>query len=351
MKKCSNYFQKDLFLLGLSWCEVINDIDHGFTLYREGLEAINFALNEINSAFGKAFFDEGLPLKHGAFYQGWSTYLLGKKLEVQTIETRSYQDIDRFRSNCKEIVLALKKSKSPYLESYKGLAWPADMLMCIASLNLYNSLLKPKYENEISEWLDDIKKRLDNNDLIPHVVEAANGYPIIGARGNSQSLMLNFLPDIDAHFAREQFIKYKALFKDSRFGLPGLRHYPKGTKGYGDIDSGPVILGIGGVASIVGLLAFAKQKDWLTYVSLRNSLESFGVPITIGSKKRYIFGQLPMADAFICWSNSIEKSKSQVSVSTNWRLDFQILSIILCLIIVFILNKVSVNLIQKQEIS
>lgn len=324
----------------MSWCEVISNIEPNSTIYKEGIEAVNFSINEMNSDYGKSFFEEELPLKYGAFYKGWSTYVLGKKLETQTVETRSLVDINQFQLNCEEIIFALSKSNSPYLESYSGLAWPADMILCMASLNLHDVLFATKYKNIITTWLTEIQERLDKYELIPHAVDAKTGYPTINSRGNSQSLILSFLPDIDGIFAQAQFSKYKTLFKERRFGLLGIRHYPKQTKGAGDIDSGPVILGIGGAASIVGQRAFAKQKDWQTYTSLRNSIESFGVPLCIDSKKRYVFGQMPMADAFICWSNSIEKSINQVPVKTNWRFRFQFFSVTLSIVIIFMLNQI-----------
>ena len=49
----------------------------------------------------------------------------------------------------------------------------------------------------------------------------------------------------------------------------------------------------------------AAQYDAIDlYAGLRNSIEGFGCAITLGGKKRYIFGQLPMADVFIAWSHS-----------------------------------------------
>jgi len=41
--------------------------------------------------------------------------------------------------------------------------------------------------------------------------------------------MLNFLYEIDPSFAKQQFEIFDDLFKDSRFGLPGIRQYPRGV--------------------------------------------------------------------------------------------------------------------------
>lgn len=39
-----------------------------------------------------------------------------------------------------------------------------------------------------------------------------------------------------------------------------------------------------------------------------------------------------MADAFICWSNAIEKSNDQVQMNSNWRTKFHLISILLVIV-------------------
>lgn len=42
--------------------------------------------------------------------------------------------------------------------------------------------------------------------------------------------------------------------------------------------------------------------------------------------------QAPLADAFICWSNAIEKSNDQVQINSNWRTKFHLISILVVVI-------------------
>jgi hypothetical protein len=97
--------------------------------------------------------------------------------------------------------------------------------------------------------------------------------------------------------------------------MAGIREFPHGKSGSGDIDSGPVIWGIGGAASIVGQRTMALYGEEAIAAELRNSIEAFGFGKSIGSKKNYLLGVLPMADAFIAWSNAVE-------VTPDRRLDF-----------------------------
>ena len=94
-----------------------------------------------------------------------------------------------------------------------------------------------------------------------------------------------------------------------------------------------MIFGIGGAASIVGQRVMYRFGEMEVYEGLRNSIEGFGAAYTSDSKKRYVFGQLPIADAFICWSNAIENRSLDHKDVSNWRLNFQLISLILIVII------------------
>jgi len=131
------------------------------------------------------------------------------------------------------------------------------------------------YDSFVNTWLEDVKGSLDSiTGLIPHEVDFETQTVLEGAKGSSQSLMLNFLIEIDSTFAKAQFEKYRTQFLDYRFGLPGIREYPKGTKSGADIDSGSVLLGIGGSASLVGQRTIVIV--WANVVLIQNAEKQVG---------------------------------------------------------------------------
>lgn len=318
-------------LYGLSWANLIENLPSESRIHEEGIQEISWTLEEMNSPTAKSIFPDNTPLKYGAFYRGWSNYVLGQKLKAQAPETRASKDIQLFQKNCEAISEALKSSQSPYLESYLGQKWPADGIIAASNLKLHDEVFEsPIYEGQLRAWTKKVKLNLDpRTGLIPHSLDAESDEIIEGARGCSQSLILNFIHEIDPVFSNDQFLKYKEHFLDYRMKMPGIREYPKGIKGFGDVDSGPVILGIGGAASIVGQRTMAKYKDWATFMGLRNCIEAFGLGMTFGNKKRYLFGQLPMADAFIVWSNAIENTKMNMDNAISWRIPVHLLSLLL----------------------
>lgn len=318
-------------LYGLAWADVARHVAADDALYREAFQEVERSCDYLGSETAREIFDEFLPLSYGAFYQGWYNYVVGRKLLLQPPSKRSASEVTAFRARCQEIAQALQSTKTPYPPSYRFGAWPADVVVGVASLSLHDKLFKPRYRNVMDAWITRVRAQLDVRGLIPHEVDPVTGVMKEEARGSSQSLMLSFLPEIDSAFARDQFKRYRALFIAHRFGLPCIREYPAGTIGFGDIDSGPVILHAGAAASLAGLRTLALYQEQQEYVGLRNSIEAFGVPMTHDGKKQYLFGQLPMADAFIAWGHAAADPSAKASGA--WRLEFHLYSGLLVLLV------------------
>jgi len=323
----------------LSWAEVASAINDASPLYNEASEEITWAIDAINSEKGKARFDTSLQLPYGAFYTGWYTYVLGKKLSIERKDSRDSTDVNEFKLKCDQIDDAI--SKTIYPESYKNYSWPADVFVCLAALSLHDKLFAPKYQNSIQAWLGKVKTNLDSNGFVPYSADK-NGKLLQIARGSSESLILNFLFEIDSTFGRQQFNLYKTRFLDYRLGLPGIREFAKGTQNTGDVDSGPVIFQMGSAATIVGLRVMSLYNDSTSAIAIRNGLEAFGFPFTGDDGKKYLLGKWPMADIFIAWSRSLEINKDhKLSTIDNWRTAFQLYSLLGVTVFILLLILIS----------
>ncbi|MCA8831410.1 hypothetical protein LF252_12300 [Hymenobacter sp. BT728] len=312
-------------LYALTWTELLAHLPTTSALRQEAAAETQWAIQEIQSPAATSIFEEELSLPRGAFYQGWSAYALGRYLAALPPQQRDSAQAEHFQRQCSTIAQALATSSSPYLESYSGAAWPADGVMCVAALAWHDRLYAPRYQALIQRWVRAVDTHLDGHRLIPHAVHAGSGRVLTPARGSSQSQLLNFLVEIDSAYARQHFLRYRARFLTSRLGLPGIREATEGEPDAEDIDSGPVIWGVGGAASIVGRRTMQRYHDTTTAVGLRNSIEAFGAPWQSCGEKRYLFGQLPIADAFIAWSNSLEATRP-IGAVAGWRTIFQLVS-------------------------
>jgi hypothetical protein len=320
-------------LYGLSWCELAIG-DTSTTIKQQALQEAIYAFQELNKKTTKGNFDSRLYPEYGIFYCGWRNYLLSKILFVDSNCKNNDALKIIFKAQCDTIVDALQKSNSPYLESYHAQCWPADMCVAMASVSNHEKIFTPKYKPFIKKWLGDIKAKLDKNTtLIPHKVDYETGNTIEGARGCSISLILRLMTEIDTNFANEQYQKYMQHFATTTFGLPSIREYPKGQSGFGDVDSGPVIFGVGFAGTIVsiGTHAVFEQSEIANYQY--QVVQAFGFSFKNKDAKKYVFGLLPIADAFIAWSTSsgLSARKEQINPSSYNKIKFHIISLIIIL--------------------
>ncbi len=287
-------------MYGLTWCNFIEN--SGAHYFNEGHTEIQHAWEKIDSNVGRSTFNEDLPLPYGAFYNGWNTYLLGRKLSIEQSADRHGDEVSQFKKQCDQIAAAIEMNIFP--ASYTHSAWPADIIVGVAALTLHDKLFQEKYSSSIQTWLSKVKTKLDPHGLIPHAVNSLNFSPKENARGSSQSLMLIFLKNIDESFARDQFKIYQEKFVDRKFGLAGIREFPHGEFGIGDVDSGPIVLQIGAASTIVGMQTLSLFGNSKESFEIRNAIEAFGFPWQNDEHKTYLYGLLPMADAFIAWGHS-----------------------------------------------
>lgn len=314
-------------LYALAWADIAETLKPNSELHKKAIQEINLSLKAIHSDKGKSTFPEDLPLSHGVFYRGWANYVLAKKLSIIPENQRDTSDIKLFQDNCDSIMSAFAKSPYTYLQSYFFVSevWQADNVVALASVAYHDKIFEPRYTKQVKNQLDKFKKSIESETgLIGHSYDysaSENTAP----RGSSQSIINNFLFDIDTAFAKQQVEKFKNWFVDYKFGLPGIREHRKGITDAGDIDSGPVIWDIGGSGSIVSIRTMGLANETEIYKGLRNSVQGFGAAYTTNKQKKFVFGQLPMADAFIAWANAKNCQINQKASYWQWK--FQLISL------------------------
>lgn len=334
-------------LYGLSCAEIAANPNSGGLKKSYYISEARFAFDEINSEYAKQNFIKSMSPEYGMYYIGWKNYLLGKILSAQ--KHIDSAELVLFKNNCKSISEALKNNFYP--SSYPASSWPADAAVGVASLKQHDLLFEPEYDSVIKDWIQKVKLNLDSTTgLIPHAVEAETGKPIDVARGSSICLTLIFLSEIDPVFAKEQFDLFYEKFTITRFGLPFVREYPKGSKGHADIDSGPVILKVGFAGTIVATGTFIKFGELETANKISACIESIGFPKIDGDQKKYLSGKLPIADAFIVWTRLQSSETIRDNYSYGSFLIFHIYSfLVVFLFIVLFYRKRLWDLFNKNR--
>lgn len=298
-------------LYGLSWAEVGRYQLIPDSTRKHAIKQAAFALALLESNNAQKTFDSTLAPRYGIFYNGWVNYLRASIFRIKKDDEISEEEMHSFMKACDTIAAIINSVGSPYPVSYKSSAWPADAIVAVASLSLFDHRFYRRYNSTINNWLLRIKDRLDENTkLLPHAVDAETGNVLQGARGSSQALILRFLPDIDTMLSSEMYRKFEKQFVEDFAVFPVVREYPIGNSGSGDIDSGPMFFGIGSVATIVAIGAARANGDYQTEMGLRRLIEVLGVPYIVNGRKTYGFGLMVIGEAFLCWSRTALPSAS-----------------------------------------
>ncbi len=323
-------------IYALAWCEAVRGGGPDQAARQEAASELQWALQALESEAARQIFRPDLrPLAYGAYYRGWTAYVQGKYISMMPEDTLV---ANAFKHNCADIAMAIRVHQTPWLDSYEGMAWPADNVVCLAALALHDQLFTPAFAAERTTWLQRIQQATEPaTGLIPHYADAATGGILEGPRGSSQALIQSFLPDIDPGFSKSQYLRYREHFLTWRMGLPGFREYPIGHSGGGDIDSGPVIANVGGVATIVGLKAALLNNDCRVEVPLWATLEGLLFSNDATTGKTYLMGALPMVDVFMAWGQSAPNAHDcWIHQGGYWRMTFQGISLMILLVMIWV---------------
>ncbi len=276
---------------------------------------------QVDSDLGRAPFDDDLDPPYGAFQNAWSLYVRAE-LARATGAALEPAFRARFTRDCVAFAAALERSPSPFLPSYARSAWPADTAVAIAALGIHDQLFPPRFGRAIASWSGAVRPRLDPElGALAHAAEVGSGAPRMGVRGSSLALVSRVLVDADPELARAHYEILRQHFVDFTWGVPGIREYPHGVRGPGDVDSGPILLGFSGPAVVVGAAAARAHGDIALADTLMAAVEVGGLPVELGGARRYAGGLVPVGDAFIAWARStpVERRARQALTPKTWE--------------------------------
>ncbi len=187
------------------------------------------------------------------------------------------------------LIESFGESDQGVLPSYPDMWWLTDNFVAMSALARYAqsfsediSALKDKLVRSVkSRYLD------EGTGLFATYVQPAGGKVLQGAQGISVMYGLHFLADFDEEFAAEQYRLAKRHLIRTGLGFGAVREFPEGAQGTGDVDSGPVILGLGPSASGFAIGAAARMGDRDVFESLLRASRFAGMPTFEGGKLRY----------------------------------------------------------------
>ena len=272
-------------------------------LVRRNAREVEWVLDRLESEKGHAQFPRDQAVEYGVFYQGWLNRLVGGLL---LLEPDNPAREAQFHRQTAYLAQAIALSPTFQLEAYPGNCWPVDTVVAMTSLQIHDELYGTEYSKVIKHWLDYEQTHLDPaTGLIPHKINAKTGTIEDGGRGSSLVLALSFLPELDENFAHMQYAHFRELYTQPFLDFVLIREYPRGSNGWGDVDSGPLVGGLSPVASGVMIGTARANGDEEIFGRTLQLSEVLGAPQEWGNEKRFVFGQLVVGDDFLVFGKTI----------------------------------------------
>lgn len=171
--------------------------------------------------------------------------------------TGSKEHLELLRSQVESLSVELAASPHGLLEDYPGECYPGDVVMAIAMIRKADAVLGTDHSKFCAQAIRGFQdKRADKLGLVPYAADSRNGVALGWSRGCGNSYVSFSSPGIWPEQAKKWYALYEEHFWQQGKFMAGFREFPKDIPGYdwyADVDSGPVIGGIGFAASAFGV--------------------------------------------------------------------------------------------------
>ncbi len=199
--------------------------------------------------------------------------------------------------------LARRVEASPTMlpETYPGEAYPVDVSSIIGSLGLHARVTGADHSELIQRWSATFRTRYVDHDsgLVIQAVHYLTGDPLDQPRASGTGLAAYFLSFADLELSRELYEDGIVPCHRAPLGFGAVKEYPPGSAGgWGDIDSGPVVLSFGTSSTGFALASARIHEDPRRYEQIVRTAHLFGAPVDRGGRTRYVTGG-PLGNAIL----------------------------------------------------
>ncbi|HSC87046.1 MAG TPA: hypothetical protein VLC09_07230 [Polyangiaceae bacterium] len=172
----------------------------------------------------------------------------------------------------------LLASPTGLIETYPHEAYPTDVAAVAGAIAVHGRATHEDHGKVLEQWARLVRSRqLDaTSGLVIQRMGATDGAPHDAPRGSGTGLAAYFAGFADRQLAQE-LSSATLAHERSWLGFSGIREYAEGHTGTGDIDSGPVVLGVSVSATGFALALARAHRERDTFVRLYRTTELFGL--------------------------------------------------------------------------
>lgn len=194
----------------------------------------------------------------------------------------------------------LERSPSGALETYPGEAYPCDLSTVVGAIGQHARLTGTDRHVLLSRMAGVYRTRWIDpaSGYLAQTVVPETGAPASPGRGSGTALSAYFLSFADSALSRSLAGAVARTGTRTLAGFGGVLEYPPGVAGHGDIDSGPVVLGVSVSATGFALAPMRQLGDRARFAALYRTAALFGVPVARGDGRAFVAGG-PLGNAIM----------------------------------------------------
>ena len=194
-----------------------------------------------------------------------------------------------------------ENSKHMLLQTYRNEVYPADNCLAIASIGLHAKATGADHSQLLDRILDSFRHVCVDKEsgLLFQAINDFSGKPLDEPRGSGTTFGLYFLSFVDQQLAAELYQAARRELTGNVIGFGLMQEYPASSRGgFGDIDSGPVIMNYG--VSPTGFMIAGTRifGDRVYFKQLYRTSVLFGAPLKSGDDWEYVAGG-PLGNAIM----------------------------------------------------
>jgi len=259
-------------------------------------------------AFGAARWNEdgiaSLASDHGHAYLGYLALALGM--------LRAVDPGTPYASTHDALINAFTRriahAPAGLIETYPGEAYPPDVASVIGAIGLHGAVTGADHRAVLGPWAATFRARYVHR-ASGYVIQRAtlDGAALDAPRGSGTAVTAYFVSFADRVLAAELG---RAVARGTRTlaGFGGVREFPEGVAGRGDIDSGPVLLGVSVSGTAFGFASLRAARDEDRFTALWRTAHLFGAPRARGDAWGFTTAG-PMGDAILLAMMTAERGR------------------------------------------
>jgi len=185
----------------------------------------------------------------------------------------------------------LDRAPTGLIETYPGETWPPDVAAVAGSIGLHAEVTGVDRRALLERWARRFEAcALHRSGYLVQRVKTGTCKPVDAPRGSGTAVASYFLSFADVPLSRRLFDAVRREGRVCALGFCGIREYAPGFTGKGDVDAGPMAMGVSVGATGFGLGAARAHGDADLFRELYRSAYLVGVPVARGGKTSFAAG-------------------------------------------------------------